>query len=296
MPDRGNLGRQVRALWATLAVICLVGAGAAYGVTRYLQSELETDATRDARKLSVDVLQPLLIPSDAEGPVRGTRYDELLSSVDQRVLAGPINAVTLWAADGTIVFADRRDLVGEREAAMRDDIHAAVAGTSQSSVEGDRFATLTVLEIGNPPTLVAAELGRSHAAIVEESKETWYPWMERAITAAIVCFALFVATAIGFFAFGVLRRLAARRREPDASANGSAIHRRDPAKAERRAPAVAGDEDLPAYMLPGFREEVESRQRVEDELNATRSERDALVERLRRLEAEREGARDPSKV
>ena len=296
MPDRGNLGRQLRALWATLAVICLLGAGAAYGVTRYVQSELEADATRDARKLSVDVLQPLLVPSDAEGPVRGTRYDELRSAVDQRVLAGPINAVTLWAADGTIVFADRRELVGKRQASMRDDIHAAVAGTSQSSLEGDRFATLTVLEIGNPPTLVAAQLGRSHAAIVEESKETWYPWMERAIKAAIVCFALFVATAIGFFAIGILGRVAARRREPDASPNGSATHRRDPAKAERRAPAAVGDDDLPAYMLPGFREEMESRRQVEDELNATRRERDALVERLRRLEAEPETAKDSSRV
>jgi hypothetical protein len=286
-------------LWATLAVICLVGAAAAYGVTRYLQSELEADATRDARKLSIDVLQPLLVPADADGPIRGARYGVLGSEVEERVLAGPISAVKLWAADGTIVFADHRDLVGEREAAMRDDIHSVIAGTSQSVVEGDRFSTLTVLEVGNPPTLLVAELVRSHAAIVEGSRETWYPWMERAITGAIVCFVLFVATAIGFFAFGVVARRTQRTREPAAvvNANGSAPHRRDPAKPERRAPA-AHDDDVPAYMLPGFREEVESRQRVEEELKATRSERDALLERLRRLEAELEQARSqtPSRV
>jgi predicted nuclease with TOPRIM domain len=49
-------------------------------------------------------------------------------------------------------------------------------------------------------------------------------------------------------------------------------------------------------MLPGFREEMESRQQVQEELNATRRERDALVERLRRLEAERETSRDSSRV
>lgn len=274
MPDRVNLGRQLRALWATLAVICLVAAAAAYGVTRYLQSELEADATRDARKLSVDVLQPLLIPADTDGPVRGARYGVLGAEVEEKVLAGPISAVRVWAADGTVVFADRRDLVGEREPEMRDDIHAVIAGTSQSVIEGDRFSTLTALEIGNPPTLVAAELVRSHAAIVERSRETWYPWMERAITAAIVCFVLFVATAIGFFAFGVVARRAARKPQaaPAGNANG--------------------------YMLPGFREEVESRHRVEEELKAARNERDALLERLRRVEAELEQARSgtPSRV
>jgi hypothetical protein len=280
-------------------VICLLGAAAAYGVTRYLQSELEADATREARKLSIDVLQPLLNPADTDGPIRGARYRKLDGEVGEKVLAGPINAVKVWAADGTIVFADQRDLVGEREAAMRDDLHAAIAGTSQSDVEGGRFSTLTVLEIGNPPTLVAGELARSHSAIVEESRETWYPWMERAITAAIVCFVLFVATAIGFLAFGLLARRAARKPEatPAPNANGSAPHRRDPARSERRAPA-AEDEDLPAYMLPGFRDEVESRHRVEEELKAIKSERDALLERLRRLEAEVERARSetPSRV
>ena len=85
MPDRRHRGRQLRDVFITLALIFLLGAGAAYGATRYLQSGLESDATRDARKLSVDVLQPLLVPSDAQGPVRGVRYDELLADVDARV-------------------------------------------------------------------------------------------------------------------------------------------------------------------------------------------------------------------
>ena len=34
---------------------------------------LEADATRDARRLSIDVLQPLLVSADAQGPVRGAR-------------------------------------------------------------------------------------------------------------------------------------------------------------------------------------------------------------------------------
>jgi hypothetical protein len=285
MPDRRHRGRQLRDVFITLALIFLVVAGATYGVTRYLQSELESDANRDARKLSVDVLQPLLVPADAQGPVQGARYDELLAAVDQRVLAGPINGVLLLAQDGTVLFADQPSLVGDHEPALRDDIHAVIAGTSQSSVDGDRFRTLTSLEIGSPPTLVAAELVRSHTAIVEESREVWYPWVARAITAAIVCFGLALVTAIVFSVIGVLERRSARQR--------SAVTAAPP---RRRKKDQVPDENAPAYMHPSFKEEVAARRQVEDELRAIQHERDALAQRVQHLEAELDRRKERSSV
>ncbi len=285
MPDRRHRGRQLRDVFITLALIFLVGAGAAYGVTRYLQSELESDANRDARKLSVDVLQPLLVPADVQGPVQGARYDELLAAVDQRVLAGPINGVLLLAQDGTVLFADQPSLVGDHEPALRDDIHAVIAGTSQSSVDGDRFRTLTALEIGSPPTLVAAELVRSHTAIVEESREVWYPWVARAITAAIVCFGLALVTAIVFSVIGVLERHSARQR--------SAVTAAPP---RRRKKDQVPDENAPAYMHPSFKDEVAARRHVEDELRAIQHERDALAQRVQHLEAELDRLKERSSV
>jgi hypothetical protein len=285
MPDRRHRGRQLRDVFITLALIFLVGAGAAYGVTRYLQSELESDANRDARKLSVDVLQPLLVPADAQGPVQGARYDELLAAVDQRVLAGPINGVLLLAQDGTVLFADQPSLVGDHEPALRDDIHAVIAGTSQSSVDGDRFRTLTALEIGSPPTLVAAELVRSHTAIVDESREVWYPWVGRAITAAIVCFGLALVTAIVFSVIGVLERLSTRQR--------SAV---DAPRLRRKKAGAEADENAPAYMHPSFKEEVAARRQVEDELRAIQHERDALAQRVQHLEAELDRRKERSSV
>lgn len=285
MPDRRHRGRQLRDVFITLALIFLVGAGAAYGVTRYLQSELESDANRDARKLSVDVLQPLLVPADAQGPVQGARYDELLAAVDQRVLAGPINGVLLLAQDGTVLFADQPSLVGDHEPALRDDIHAVIAGTSQSSVDGDRFRTLTALEIGSPPTLVAAELVRSHTAIVKESREVWYPWVARAITAAIVCFGLALVTAIVFSVIGVLERHSARQR--------SAVTAAPP---RRRKKDQVPDENAPAYMHPSFKDEVAARRHVEEELRAIQHERDALAQRVQHLEAELDRLKERSSV
>jgi hypothetical protein len=285
MPDRRHRGRQLRDVFITLALIFLVGAGAAYGATRYLQSGLESDATRDARKLSVDVLQPLLVPADAQGLVQGARYDELLSAVDERVLAGPINGVLLLAQDGTVLFADQPSLVGDHEPALRDDIHSAIAGTSQSSVDGDRFRTLTALEIGSPPTLVAAELVRSHPAIVEESREVWYPWVGRAIIAAIVCFGLALVTAIVFAVIGVLRRRSARQR--------STV---EASRLRRKKAGADADENAPAYLHPSFKDEVAARRQVEDELRAIHHERDALADRVQRLEAELDGLKVRSSV
>jgi hypothetical protein len=285
MPDRRHRGRQLRDVFITLALIFLVGAGAAYGVTRYLQSELESDANRDSHKLSVDVLQPLLVPADAQGPVQGARYDELLAAVDQRVLAGPINGVLLLAQDGTVLFADQPSRVGDHEPALRDDIHAVIAGTSQSSVDGDRFRTLTALEIGSPPTLVAAELVRSHTAIVEESREVWYPWVARAITAAIVCFALALVTAIVFSVIGVLERHSARQR--------SAV---EAPRLRRKKAGAQADENAPAYMHPSFKEEVAARRHVEEELRAIQHERDALAQRVQHLEAELDRLKERSSV
>jgi hypothetical protein len=275
MSDLRHRGQQLRGLFLWLAVIFLVVAGVAYGVTWYQQTELEADATRDARRLSLDVLQPLLVSADAQGPVRGARYDELLDAVEKRVLAGPINGVLLLAQDGTVLFADQPALVGDEQPALRDDIHALISGASQSSVDDGRFRTLTVLEIGSPPTPVAAELVRSHTAIVEESREQWYPWVWRAIPAAIVSFGLALVTAIVFFAIGALRRRSARQR----SAVAAAPVRRK--KAERVA-----NENLPAYMQPTFKDEVAARRRAEEELNTVQHERDALATRVQRLEAE----------
>ena len=285
MSDLRHRGQQLRGVFLWLAVIFLVAAGGAYGVTWYRQTQLEADATRDARRLSLDVLQPLLVSADVQGPVRGARYRELLGAVEKRVLAGPINGVVLLAQDGTVLFADQRALVGDQQPVMRDDIHAGISGVSQSSVDDDRFRTLTVLEVGSPPTLVAAELERSHTAIVEESREPWYRWVWPAITAAIVCFGLALVTALVFSVIGALRRRSLRQRSVVAV----------PPARKHKVERVA-NENLPAYTQPTFKDEVAARRRAEEELSAVQHERDALASRVERLEAELDRLKERASV
>jgi hypothetical protein len=282
MSQPQHRGRSLRAFFATLAGICLLAAGAAYGVTYYQQTELERDATRDARKLAVEVFQPLLIPDDVAAPIRGARYEALLAEVEARMLGGPIDGVRLWAADGTILFAEDPAMVGEREPDMRPAIHAAIAGTSESEVVGDRFRTMTSLRVGEPPTAVAVELGRSHVAIVEAARDPWYPWVRRGLVAAGVCAVLAIAAGILFALVGAAQRSAAKRRDA-----GETV----PAWRSRKEPARAPNGDQPAYTIPGFQEEVEARRRAEDELEEVRRDRDALLQRVRRLEIELDEAR-----
>ena len=280
MTDRRTRGRDLRALWATLGVICLLGAGGAYGVARYQQSQLERDATRDDHKLSVDVFEPLLEPSDLDGPIRGDRYDELLAATREGLLAGPINGVRVWSQDGMVLFADEADLVGDRQPDLQDEIHSAISGTSESVVSGDRFRSFTSLRIGDPAVVAAVELDRSHGAIVAEAEKTWEPWRKRALAAAAVFGGLYLLTAIVFAALAILDRQATRRRTERAAEAAEA----------RRRPSSANAANLPAYVQPGFQQEMEERRRLEEEIETLRRERDVLIERVRRLEADPNGA------
>jgi hypothetical protein len=283
-PPRPKPGSALRALWATLAGIFLLLGGVAYAANLYFASELERAATRDARKLAIDVIQPLLTPADASAPIRGERYDQLLASVEQNVLAGPVNRVRLWRADGTILFADDPALVGHREADMRDDIHAVTAGTSETRILGDRFRTLTSIRIGEPPILLAVELGRSHSALVAPASERWHPWIVRAGVVAGVWVALYLATALFFFLLGAFTRRSKSAKPKSSNAGRSGRKAR-----KDEAPA---DAEAPAYMQPGFQEEFQSRKRAEDALASVERQRDGLLERVRVLELELEAARN----
>ncbi|HET8525908.1 MAG TPA: hypothetical protein VFM81_04660 [Actinomycetota bacterium] len=277
MSDLKSTGRDLRALWATLAMICLLGAAVAYGVTRYRLMELEQQAGRDARKLAVDVIQPALTSGDVSAPIRGERLAEVRSSIQADLLAGPVNAVRIWSEDGTIVFADDPEVIGEHDPAIRDEIRTPATGTTvHGFTTGQRFHSLVVMHVGDPPTLMAAELVRPHEALVAKAEDPWYPWVSRAIWFAIAFAVLYVVTWLGFAAFGIMRRGIAHRK----------------AKAARERQAVPGrrgavtDENLPAYMQPGFRAEVESRERVEQELSSTAAERDELARRLQQAQVE----------
>jgi len=273
--DPKTAGRDLRALWATLAVICLLGAGVAYGVTRYRLMEVEQQAGRDARKVAVDVIQPALTRADVSAPIRGERLEQVREAIEAKVLEGPVGSVRIWSGDGTIVFADDPKIIGEQDPSIREEMHTPAAGTTVSGfTTGERYHSLVVMHIGKPPTLMAAELIRPHAGLVAEARDPWYPWVARAIKFAIAFAVLWVVTWAGFAAFGVVRRGAAKRKADAA---------KEPAIIPGNRAGIA-EEDLPAYMQPGFQQEVEARRHAEAEAAAARAERDELQRRLQQAQ------------
>jgi len=301
MSKGSHPGRRSRAFLSTLAVLCLVGAGASYGMARISRSEAEFAATVEARDLAQDVLEPLLRPVDGAAPVQGARYQELLSSVRQRMLVGTTDQVRIWRLDGTIVFADDPVLVGERFPAPSGiSLGDAPPGASRSIVDAGRFRTFTWLGIRNASDLVAVEIARSYGPIVAESERMWQPWVVRALAAAALFVLLAAVTATG--AAVTERRRASRTEAEEASA---------PPPRSRWTP------DVPEYMRPGYRQEVEARRRLEEEqilaavkaaaasptpdavtlpdaptIPAAPQEHEDLAARLRRIARERERDED----
>jgi hypothetical protein len=279
MAGSGDRGRWLRGVWTGLCVLSLVGAGAAFGLGRYELLRLEGEAERAGSRLAVQVFEPVLTPGDLDGPVRGARYTELLKVVREGLLAGPIEGVRLWSAEGVVLFADDRSLVGGRDPQTAELLSAATS-TPRSRVEDERFLTLTPIRVDGSNAPIAAELERSHPQLVTEARERWDPWVGRGLAAAAVFGGLAVLTSL---ALAAMRRV--RRRRP-ARAAAEPVLPPAPGRADPQGPT-----DLPAYMLPGFQDEVLARRRMEEELEAATQERDRLAERCRRLEADLDEAR-----
>ena len=232
-----------------MTVIFLLAAGFIYGAIWYQQRELEEEATQDGRKLAVQVIKPMLLQSDADAPVSGERYQHLLSIVQQSVMAGPINHVRLWRADGTVMFADDASLVGTRDPAVRDDLRAIKPSTSEKAVKGERFRVLTAVRIGESSRFLIVELDRPHDAIVQRVDRQWRPWMVRAGIGAGISFALYLAMVIGF----LLYRLG--------KVGKRSLKRKNEMRKEAKARRTKSE---PAYTQPGFRQEEEARRRAEE--------------------------------
>jgi hypothetical protein len=305
--------------FGTLAFLALLVAGLAYAAVLIERVGLERDAIAEAGKLARSVIQPALTGEDLDGPMSGARYAEMRALVKRRVLQPPVSSVEIWNKDDTVVFADRAGFVGNRSSSMRDALHDARSGAA-THVEGDTLQVLVGIHVDGGGDAVV-EIDRSNAALVEQAREHWNPWVARALRAAVILLALYVvAVALSI----VLRRRRARAAErlpkglpktarrtgpktspqtatkPGAKSNAAPA----PAAAAKAEPVADGRKTkasapvVPPYVQPGFRENVEARREAEaalvstkQALEASEGKREHLQKRLTKAESELEDAK-----
>ncbi|HEY3263736.1 MAG TPA: hypothetical protein VGK12_01120 [Actinomycetota bacterium] len=289
----------LRSWLGMLTFLSLLVAGLAYGASWVARMGLEKDAVAETGRLAGSVIEPALTREDVQSPITGARYDELRTLIQDRVLRPSITSLEIWNPDGTIVFADRSSLVGERVPEMRDRIHNVLGGDSRTIVEGDTLRALVGIGLSGGPSAVV-EIDRSYAALVAQAREPWDPWVARGLRGAAVLFALYLV-AVGVSIVLRRRRASVLEERPKPARPPVAA---PPPKAEAKAGARRRKHDdrpaEPAYTQPGFREQLEAQRAAEDalvstkqELDASEVERQRLQQRLARAELELRQARSP---
>ena len=114
-------------------MLAALATAAVFASERIARSNALADAERTATRVAEVLVAPALAGVLAGEPGRREELEQIL---DTRLSDGSINSVVVWSAEGEIVFASERELVGRRgtpSAALR----AAIAGRTVSDVDTD---------------------------------------------------------------------------------------------------------------------------------------------------------------
>src|SRR5581483_11647251 len=104
--------------------------------------------------------------------IAGQRYAQILRAVQERITGpGPIERVTLWSAQGRVLFDLDRALVGTRDPSMGEVLTSASSGGLLHRVVGGELQTFVRIGAGGGQTAVA-ELDRPLAPV--EAGASWW--------------------------------------------------------------------------------------------------------------------------
>ncbi len=275
-----------RALWGALGAVLLLVSAMALGQAERVQASLVADATTSAEALVDAALAPVLTPTDAAVPATGTRYATLAGAVESQVLTdGTVRTVTIWAADGTILFAGDVSLVGDEVRAMRPTVLSVIGDEPRSDVSRGLLRSFVPIELA-PGVSVAVELDRSADPVSSAAD----PWRLLALVAAAGALLSWLLLARTFTRYGrraegfdedVLRAAVAGRRRAE-RAYEEAASRRD---------AIAAELDLTRETLHQTEQRARDAARTADDTPRLREHLLITAEDLKRAEQERDALR-----
>ncbi len=113
---------------AGLVALFVVSVGSWWAARRAAESE----ALEDARQRTVTLAQAVVEPSLTDDLLAGSpralsRFDAI---VRERIMGDDVLRVKLWSSDGTIVYADQADLIGDRFPLGEEEREALESGTA----------------------------------------------------------------------------------------------------------------------------------------------------------------------
>jgi two-component system NarL family sensor kinase len=138
----------------SLAVMVLIGLGAAFASRSVAQAQALADSERMTQRLADLVVGPLLPQYLAKDP-KGV--EDLDTTVRNRMSDGYLTEVVVWSGDGEVLYSDKTEYVGLRPQPTPPDVPAAIAGTVSSGFQidpADNAAAPSAEQQGGPPRYV----------------------------------------------------------------------------------------------------------------------------------------------
>ena len=117
-----------------LVMMLVVGLGAAFASQSVAQNQALDDSERMTDRLAQLVIKPYLA-----GILAGdqARMAELQRTIEHRMSDGYLTEVTVWAADGKVLFSNNAEEIGKVVKPVPKDVGTAIRGRRTSAFEDD---------------------------------------------------------------------------------------------------------------------------------------------------------------
>jgi chromosome segregation ATPase len=259
--------RIARVVLTALAVALVVSVGVTYLIGASKLSTAEAEASDSARVLAQENLATYVIGDDLVAPVGDARAREIDLLIDDSIMNGEIDAVTIWDPDGTIVYSSDADLIGTRLPEERFRLREILKSGTASTVQDGMFSTRVPLAPAGTDADAVAQLDRVYAPLWDSTAK---PWRTASLS---LCVALLAVLG----AIYQVSRMASRRWKVYAGTTFQAMRGRRPA-------ALGGGDDGtdPAYAHPDFRKAEEEMARAEVRATTAEERAAALQEQYRK--------------
>ena len=268
-----NANGIARTVLTGLAILLLIGVVGSFVMGSRARGDALENAVTQARAITDSSLTLVLRPEDTDAPASDLRAEALTQQM-RTVVVDPsdFDTVTLWSAEGEILYATEEGRIGNQLDGERERIREALKDKPQTRMQDGVLSVMLPLEfssgVGQP---AAVELTRSDSQIVTAAA----PWRTNAIFIAV---ALIVVVALLLWS---LRNPAS---EP-AQAQHPVMVRAEQ-RSQTRVPSQAPSTAQPGPRAvtvpqPGIKEESDARRIAEDRARAAEERLSVLQEQYR---------------